>query len=175
MECPRILKLDRLRLRGPNGARDEFLLADSTGHPVNFRQRLSVYINDDVARYLSLADRGHEALFVEARIDAAYGAPTRVCRDRRVGTARQRHAVLLSGSEPQLRPTTDIRPQVRAFRRSRSPASDHPHGGRFVWPGTGVRQCPVLGFGHPMQSKSVAAGPPRALLASMGAVILPWR
>ena len=26
-------------------------------------------------------------------------------------------------------------------------------GGRFVWPGTGVRQCPVLGFGHPMQSK----------------------
>jgi hypothetical protein len=51
-----------------------------------------------------------------------------------VGTARQRHAVLLSGSEPQLRPTTDIRPQVRAFRRSRSPASDHPHGGASSGP-----------------------------------------
>jgi hypothetical protein len=26
-----------------------------------------------------LVDRDHQALFVEARVDAAYGAPTRIC------------------------------------------------------------------------------------------------
>lgn len=34
----RILKLDRLRLRGPNGAKDEFLLAATAKKPAQARQ-----------------------------------------------------------------------------------------------------------------------------------------
>ena len=49
-------------------------------------QRLGHWLGR-LRRIFELADRGKKACFGAARIDAAYGAPTLLCPDRRVGTS----------------------------------------------------------------------------------------
>ena len=82
----RIIKLDRFRLRGPNGARDEFLLAAraqnrcrASSQPKRAKQGRSTQCAYDRARSDSIAAR----LVQQNRPKASFGAQLLTYRERR--------------------------------------------------------------------------------------------